>query len=41
MIDDIEEEVDENGEEGSYLESMREYRPVGLLQSGLDGEMTA
>ena len=41
MIEDIEEEDDENGDEGSYLESMSEYRPVGLLQSGLDGEMTA
>ena len=41
MIDDIEEEVDGNGDEGSYLDWLSEYRPVGLLQSGLDGEMTA
>ena len=40
MIDDIEEEVDERGEEGSYLDSLSEYRPVGLLRSGLEGEMT-
>ena len=41
MIGDIDDEVDENGVERSYLDSMSEFRPVGLLQSGLEGEFTA
>ena len=31
MIGDIEEEVDENEDEGSYLDRMSEYRPVETL----------